>query len=144
MRPAKVHPDVRAALLKATAAAAKGLDPKVKHLVELRSSQINHCAFCIDMHVKEAKEAGETDERLHFLNAWEEAADHYSEKERAALALAEAVTVLTDGFVPDDVYERAARHFDEEELGQLIAVITLINGWNRFNVALRTPPGLKK
>lgn len=124
-------------------APAKGLDPVVGELVKIRASQINHCAFCLDMHVKDARKAGESDERLDLLAAWEEAGDLYSEKERAALALTEAVTLLTDGFVPDEVYARAAEHFDEAELSHLVGAIVAINAWNRFNVAFRTPPGAR-
>ncbi|GGO35888.1 carboxymuconolactone decarboxylase family protein [Streptomyces lasiicapitis] len=142
-RGAKVSLDVMQGLMAAGQAASKGLDVRLKHLLEIRASQINHCAYCIDMHIKDAKLAGETDERIYFLNAWEEAASHYSEKEQAALALTEAITVLTDGFVPDEVYERAAKHFDERELGQLISTITLINAWNRINVSIRNPPTYK-
>jgi AhpD family alkylhydroperoxidase len=134
-------PHVYQAMIGLEAAAKKGLDPVLVELVKIRASQINHCAFCIDMHVQAARRAGETEERIYLLNAWEEAAGHYTPKEQAALALTEAVTVLTDGFVPDAVYERAAAHFEDTELAQLISVILTINAWNRINVALRTPPG---
>ncbi|MFD9910864.1 carboxymuconolactone decarboxylase family protein [Streptomyces sp. NPDC059063] len=142
-RGAKIKLDVLNGLLAANDAAAKGIDIHLKHLMMIRASQINHCAYCIDMHIKDARLAGETDERIYFLNSWEEAASHYSERELAALALTEAITVLTDGFVPDDVYERAARHFDDAELGQLISMITVINAWNRINVSIRNPPTYK-
>ncbi|MFE0374370.1 carboxymuconolactone decarboxylase family protein [Streptomyces inhibens] len=138
---AKLAPDVFKAMIALDAAAKKGLDPALVELVKIRASQINHCAFCIDMHIKDARKAGETEERVYLLNAWEEATGHYTEQEQAALALTEAVTVLTDGFVPDAVYERAAAHFDEPELAQLIALITTINAWNRFGVSTRMSPG---
>ncbi|KOG86398.1 carboxymuconolactone decarboxylase family protein [Streptomyces varsoviensis] len=123
------------------AAARKGVDPVIAELVKIRASQLNHCAFCLDMHIKDARKAGETEERIYLLNAWEEAAHYYTEKEQAALALTEAVTVLTDGFVPDAVYERAAAQFDDTELTQLIALIATINVWNRFSVTTRKAPG---
>jgi AhpD family alkylhydroperoxidase len=134
-------PDVYKAMIALGTAAAKGIDPALAALVEIRASQINRCAFCLDMHIKDARKAGETEERIYLLSAWEEAEGVYTEKERAALALTEAITVLTDGFVPDAVYERAAQHFEEAELAHLISVITMINAWNRFNVTLRTRPG---
>ncbi|MEU7148555.1 carboxymuconolactone decarboxylase family protein [Streptomyces sp. NPDC045456] len=138
----KLAPGVYQPLLNAHIAAKKGLgDDVLAELVLIRASQINHCAFCLDMHVKDAQKAGVSEERIHLLNAWEEAGAHYSAKEQAALALTEAVTVLTDGFVPDAVYERAAAHFDEPELAHLIALITTINMWNRINVAVRQPIG---
>ncbi|CAM5363318.1 MULTISPECIES: carboxymuconolactone decarboxylase family protein [Streptomyces] len=138
----KLAPGIYQALLNAHIAAKKGLgDPVLAELVLIRASQINHCAFCLDMHVKDARKAGVSEERIYLLNAWEEATGHYTAKEQAALALTEAVTVLTDGFVPDAVYERAAAHFDERELAHLIALITTINMWNRINVAIRQPIG---
>ncbi|RSO13714.1 4-carboxymuconolactone decarboxylase [Streptomyces sp. WAC 06783] len=138
----KLAPGVYQPLLNAHIAAKKGLgDPVLAELVLIRASQINHCAFCLDMHVKDARKAGVSEERIYLLNAWEEATGHYTAKEQAALALTEAVTVLTDGHVPDAVYERAAAHFDERELAHLIALITTINMWNRINVAIRQPIG---
>ncbi|MFI7101198.1 carboxymuconolactone decarboxylase family protein [Streptomyces sp. NPDC050161] len=134
-------PDLYAPMLALTKAAKKGLDPALVELVQIRASQLNHCAFCLDMHTKDARKAGETEERIHLLNAWEEATGFYTEKEQAALALTEAITHLTDGFVPDAVYARAAAHFDDTELAHLIAVITMMNSWNRLNVAARTPVG---
>ncbi|MCX4905988.1 carboxymuconolactone decarboxylase family protein [Streptomyces sp. NBC_00878] len=134
-------PEVFDAMIKLDAAARKGVDPVLLELVKIRASQLNHCAFCLDMHTKDAFAAGESVERIVQLSAWEESRHFYTEKELAALALAEAVTVLTDGFVPDEVYEAAARHFDEAELAQLIAAITVINAWNRFGVTCRLVPG---
>ncbi|GGV57872.1 alkyl hydroperoxide reductase AhpD [Streptomyces longisporoflavus] len=130
------------ALSALSAAAKKGLgDPALAELVMMRGSQINACAFCLDMHVDIAVRNGETAKRIALLNAWAEAGDLYSERERAALALTEAVTVLTDGFVPDATYEAAAKHFDEAGLAHLIGVITVINSWNRVMVSRRTEPG---
>jgi len=116
------------------------LDETLTHLVKVRASQINGCAFCLDMHWKEARAAGERDERLYGLDAWRES-PLYDDRERAALALCEAVTLITDGHVPDPVWDDAARHFDEAELGQLIFSIGTINLFNRLNITVRTPPG---
>ncbi|MEU1042426.1 carboxymuconolactone decarboxylase family protein [Streptomyces sp. NPDC005551] len=138
---AKLVPDVYKAMVKLDAAARQGLDPLLLELVKVRASQLNHCAFCLDMHTKDALAAGESVERLVQLSAWEESRHFYTEKELAAIALTEAVTVLTDGFVPDEVYASAAKHFEETELAQLIAAITVINAWNRFGVTCRLVPG---
>ncbi|QHA09840.1 carboxymuconolactone decarboxylase family protein [Streptomyces broussonetiae] len=125
-----------------SAAAKKGLgDPVLAELVMIRASQINHCAFCLDMHLRAARKNGESQDHIQLLDAWEETEDLYSARERAALALTEAVTVLTAGFVPDEVYDTAALHFTEAELAHLIGLITVINGWNRLMVSRRVPPG---
>lgn len=141
MQLAKLAPEFYKAAVALDAAASKGLDPALVELVKLRSSQINHCAFCIDMHSKDALAAGEDVERLLLLAAWEESRHFYTEKELAAIELTEAVTVLTDGFVPDEVYERAAKQFEEKELAQLIGLIAAINVWNRIGVTTRLVPG---
>ncbi|KPC92056.1 MULTISPECIES: carboxymuconolactone decarboxylase family protein [Streptomyces] len=122
------------------AASAAGLDPVVGELVKIRASQINRCAYCLDMHLADARKAGISRLRLDMIAAWEEAGDLFDERERAALALTEAVTELTDGFVPDEVYRRAAEQFEEPELAALLGQIVAINAWNRFNVAVRTTP----
>jgi AhpD family alkylhydroperoxidase len=133
---------VRSALRAVGAAAKRGLgDAALAELVQVRASQLNHCAFCLDMHLGLAREAGVSERRLGLLAAWEEADEVFDARERAALALTEAVTVLTEGFVPDPVYEEAARHFDAEGLAHLIALITAINSWNRLMVGRRIPPG---
>ncbi|WP_374194778.1 carboxymuconolactone decarboxylase family protein [Streptomyces sp. VRA16 Mangrove soil] len=134
---------MRAALQAAGAAAKAGLaDPVLAELVMIRASQINACAFCLDMHVDVAVDKnGESAKRIALLDAWREAGDLYSARERAALALTEAVTLLTDSFVPDDVYEAAAKEFNEVELAHLIGVITVINSWNRLMVSRRIEPG---
>ncbi|MFI7393667.1 carboxymuconolactone decarboxylase family protein [Streptomyces tendae] len=130
------------ALSALSAAAKRGLgDPVLAELVMIRASQLNHCAFCLDMHLTLARKNGEGEERLGLLAAWEEAEDLYDGRERAALALTEAMTVLTGGFVPDEVYEGAAEHFDDGELAHLIGLITAINGWNRLMVSRRVAPG---
>ena len=138
----QVPKDVYLSLSGLSAAAKRGLgDPVLAELVMIRASQLNHCAFCLDMHLAAAREAGEAEERLGLLAAWEEAGDLFTRRERAALALTEAVTVLTAGFVPDAVYEKAAEHFTETQLAHLIAAITVINSWNRLMVTRRTAPG---
>ena len=130
------------ALSALSAVAKRGLgDPALAELVVIRASQINHCAFCLDMHLAIARRHGVSEQQLDLLAAWEEAEDVYDERERAALALTEAVTVLTEGFVPDEVYERAAKHFDDARLAHLIALIVAINNWNRVMVGHRIPPG---
>ncbi|MFG2678517.1 carboxymuconolactone decarboxylase family protein [Streptomyces sp. NPDC048392] len=134
--------EVGQALSALSAAARKGLgDPVLAELVMVRASQLNHCAFCLDMHHALARGNGEGEQRLGLLAAWEEAGDLYDARERAALALTEAVTVLTGGFVPDTVYERAAAHFGDGELAHLVGLITVINSWNRLMVGRRVPPG---
>ncbi|MFA3873887.1 carboxymuconolactone decarboxylase family protein [Streptomyces sp. MMCC 100] len=134
--------EVGRALSALSAAAKKGLgDPVLAELVMIRASQLNHCAFCLDMHLTLARKNGEDEERLGLLAAWEEAEGLYDGRERAALALTEAMTVLTAGFVPDAVYEEAAVHFGDGELAHLIGLITVINSWNRLMVSRRVPPG---
>ena len=139
----KQSPEVYQAMIALDAAAKKGLDPVLVELVLTRASQINHCAWCLDMHTQDARKVGISEQKLYLLNAWEEAPDLYTERERAALALTEAVTVLTDGFVPDEVYARAAEQFEERELSQLIAVIFTINSWNRIAVSTRRVPPIR-
>ena len=117
-----------------------GLDARLLDLIHLRVSQINGCAYCIDMHWKDLRAAGETEQRLYGLDAWRES-PYYTERERAALAWAEAVTHVTDGHVPDEVFEEAHRHFKDEELANLTLAVVAINGWNRLNIAFRTTPG---
>ena len=117
-----------------------GLDESLLHLVRLRASQINGCAYCIDMHWKDLKSVGETDQRLYGLDAWEES-PYYSDRERAALAWTEAVTNVKEGHVPDSVYEQVREFFPEKELADLTLAVTAINSWNRLNIAARTVPG---
>jgi AhpD family alkylhydroperoxidase len=117
-----------------------GLEASLLNLVFLRASQINGCAWCIDMHTKDARASGETEQRLYLLNAWREA-PFYSEREQAALAWTEAVTLVAKDHVPDEVYEIAKRQFNEKELMNLTLAITQINVWNRFNVAFRNIAG---
>ncbi len=117
-----------------------GLEPALIELVKMRASQLNGCAYCLDMHSKDARAAGETEQRLFVLDAWREA-PFYSDRERAALAWTEALTRLSDGHVPDAAYEEARRHFGEAELVNLSLAIVAINGWNRLAIAFRTVPG---
>jgi AhpD family alkylhydroperoxidase len=117
-----------------------GLEARLLHLLKFRVSQINGCAYCLDMHSKDLRAGGETEQRLYLLDAWRES-PFYTERERAALAWAEALTLLTEGHVPDEVYEQARAQFSEEELVNLTLAVVTINGWNRFNVAFRTTPG---
>ncbi|MEU6495669.1 carboxymuconolactone decarboxylase family protein [Streptomyces sp. NPDC049097] len=141
-RTTRLDAGVRTALQALGAAARRGVDdPALAELVQIRASQLNHCAFCLDMHLAGARRIGVSERQLDLLNAWEEAGEAFAERERAALALTEAVTVLTDGFVPDEVYEQAAEHFDEVRIAHLIALITTVNSWNRLMVGRRIPPG---
>jgi len=117
-----------------------GIDPGILELIKIRASQINGCAYCIDMHTKDARAAGETEQRIYSLDAWRET-PFYSEKERAALALTEAVTLIREGHVPDAVFEEARSHFDEAELLNLTLAIATINVWNRLAITLRSVPG---
>ncbi|MFB7516884.1 carboxymuconolactone decarboxylase family protein [Streptomyces sp. NPDC056144] len=138
---AELAPEFYRAMLGLERAAAKGVDPTLYHLIKIRASQLNHCAFCLDMHTKDALADGETVQRIVQLGAWEESRHFYTERELAAIELTEAVTVLTDGFVPDAVYAKAAEHFDEAELAKVIAAIITINSWNRIAVTTRMVPG---
>ncbi|ADV01492.1 carboxymuconolactone decarboxylase family protein [Alicycliphilus denitrificans] len=121
-------------------ARASGLEHGLLELVKTRVSQLNGCAFCLDMHTKDARAAGESEQRLYLLPAWREA-PCYTERERAALAWAEAVTLLKDQQVPDEVYEQARRQFDEKALVDLTLAIVAINGWNRLSVSFHTEAG---
>jgi AhpD family alkylhydroperoxidase len=136
-----VNPGIIHAMLGLEKQVSKGgLDNKLLDLVRMRASQINGCAYCLDMHSKDARTAGETEQRLYGLNAWRET-PYYSARERAALEWTEALTLVTEGHVPDDVYERIRQEFSEDELAHLSLAIVAINGWNRLNVAARTVPG---
>ena len=117
-----------------------GLESSLLELVKMRASQINGCANCLDLHSKDARAAGETEQRLYLLDGWREA-PFYSERERAALAWTEAVTCVTDGHVPDDAYSAASAQFTEQELVNLTLAVIAINGWNRLNIAFRSEAG---
>lgn len=133
---AKSAPKVFRALIGFDAAAREGLDPALVELIQIRASHLNHCAYCLHMHTNDARKAGESEDRLHMVAVWREARHFFTPKERAALALTEAVTLVADAGVPDDVYAEAAAHFDDQELGHVLALIFAINTWNR--VALST------
>jgi AhpD family alkylhydroperoxidase len=121
-------------------AAAKDIDPDLAELIKIRASQMNHCAFCIDMHTADARKRGINEQKLTLLAAWEEAGDFFTEQEQAALALTEEMTDLTHRHVSDEVYARAAAAFSERELGQVISMALAINAWNRIGVPTRLRP----
>jgi AhpD family alkylhydroperoxidase len=116
------------------------LEKKLLHMIKLRVSQINGCAFCLDMHWKDLQAEGETEQRMYSLDAWHETG-YYSDRERAALAWAEAVTNIRDGHVPDGIYEATRQHFSEQEVADLTLAVVAINGWNRLCIAFRVVPG---
>jgi AhpD family alkylhydroperoxidase len=141
--PAMVVPGAMAALQKLGAGARRsGVPATTLYLVEVRASQINGCSVCLDMHTRELRNAGEPDERIFMVGAWREA-PYYSDAERAALALTEALTRLADSpdGVPDEVWDEAARHYDESQLAGLVITIAGINAWNRINAATRQITG---
>ncbi len=136
----ELMPQTRDALTAITkAVAASGIEPSLIELVKIRASQINGCAFCLHMHTTDARRQGEAEMRLHLLSAWREA-PVYTERERAALAWTEALTLITVGHAPDDVYETARRQFSELELAALTSAIVAINAWNRIAIAYRFVP----
>jgi AhpD family alkylhydroperoxidase len=116
------------------------VEQPLRELVKVRASQLNGCAFCIDMHWKDARALGESEQRLYMLDAWRES-PLYDDRERAALALCEAMTLVSEGQVPDDVWNDAAAAFDEDELAQLVYAIATINTWNRLAITARSEPG---
>ncbi|OFW03518.1 MAG: carboxymuconolactone decarboxylase [Acidobacteria bacterium RIFCSPLOWO2_02_FULL_67_36] len=119
---------------------ASGLEQSLLELVKTRASQINGCAYCIDMHTKDARAGGETEQRLYALSAWRETR-FFTERERAALEWTEALTLIADGGVSDDLYERVRREFTEAELVNLTLAVVVINGWNRLAISFATVPG---
>lgn len=116
------------------------VESKLLHLLKLRVSQMNGCAYCLDMHWKDLQAEGESDQRMYSLDAWRET-PYYSDRERAALAWAEAVTDIGDGHAPDEVFEEARQYFSEQELADLTLAIATINSWNRISIAFRVVPG---
>lgn len=135
----KAAPKVYKALLAFDASVGEtGLEKTLLDLVKLRASQINGCSFCIDMHTREARERGETEQRLYLVQSWREV-PLYTERERAALAYTEAVTLVAESHVPDDVYELAHANFSDEELVGLTLAISVINTWNRFAISFHLP-----
>lgn len=123
--------------------ASSGLEKPLYELVKLRASQINGCAYCIDMHTKDARKAGETEQRLYALNAWRET-PFYTQRERAALAWTEELTLISEREVPDSLYEHVCSYFNEKEMVALSMAIVAINGWNRLAIGFRTEPGTYK
>ena len=117
-----------------------GLERSLYELVKTRASQINGCAYCLDMHTKDARKAGETEQRLYTLSAWRET-PFYTERERAALEWTEALTLISENDVPNSLYESVRKHFEEKELVALTMAIVAINGWNRLAISFRTVPG---
>ncbi|MFI1922929.1 MULTISPECIES: carboxymuconolactone decarboxylase family protein [unclassified Streptomyces] len=141
----KITPEVSAAMGSLHAAAVSAaqdakVEPEILELVRIRASQLNGCAFCLDMHTKDARARGEAEQRIYALNAWRET-PFFSGRERAALALTEAVTLVHDGQVPDAVYAEAAEVFDEAQVAALIWTATVINAYNRIAIATRMVPG---
>jgi AhpD family alkylhydroperoxidase len=118
-----------------------GLEDEIVHLLNIRISQVNRCAFCIDMHTIDARAAGVSEQRIYLLDGWKHAADVYSERECAALEFAEAVTRLEESGVDDAVYDRAREVFGEDQVGHLIMICTAMNAWNRLAVSARMVPG---
>jgi AhpD family alkylhydroperoxidase len=137
----KANPEaIRAMMGLETYVSECGLEAPLLELVRLRASQINGCAYCIDMHSKDARAGGESEQRLYLLQAWQEA-PFYSDRERAALAWTEAVTRISETHAPDSIYNEARKHFTEAELVALTMAIITINGWNRIAIAFRNTPG---
>ena len=116
------------------------IEKKLLHLIEYRVSQINGCAYCLDMHSKDLRHEGETEQRIYMISAWRET-PLYTDRERAALEWAESITLLGEGHVPDDVFAKVRKEFTDEELIDLTLAVATINSWNRLNIAFRTTPG---
>jgi AhpD family alkylhydroperoxidase len=137
----KTVPDLYRAMLGLDAAVSKsGLDPKLQELLKFRAAQINGCAYCMDMHSRDALAAGERAERLNVVAGWREAGDWFDERERAALALTEAITRIADSGVSDEIYDAAAEQFSEAELGALVFLGMTINAWTRLGVTAKLTP----
>jgi AhpD family alkylhydroperoxidase len=117
-----------------------GLEESLLNLMHLRASQINGCAYCLDMHWKDLRAAGENEQRLYSLDSWRES-PFYTDRERAALEWTEALTLITNGHVPDEVYDNVRQYFNDRELSDLTLAVVTINGWNRLNISARTVPG---
>lgn len=137
----KIAPDAAKGMLELEKyVSGSGLEKTLYELVKTRASQINGCAYCLDMHTKDARKAGETEQRLYALSAWRET-PFYSERERAALEWTEALTLISENDVPDSLYDSVHKHFDEKELVVLTMAIVAINGWNRLAISFRKVPG---
>jgi len=138
---AKVSPDAIKAMRELEKyVAASGLERRLYELVKTRASQVNGCAYCLDMHTKDARKAGETEQRLYALSAWRET-PFYTDRERAALEWTEALTLISENDVPDSLYDSVRKQFDEKEMVALTMAIIAINGWNRLAISFRTVPG---
>lgn len=138
---AKIAPDALKGMLEIEQYLnSSGLERSLYELVKTRASQINGCAYCLDMHTKDARKAGETEQRLYALNAWRET-PFYTERERAALEWTESLTLISENDVPDALYDSVRKHFNEAELVALTMAIVAINGWNRLAISFRTVPG---
>lgn len=138
---AKIAPDALKAMLELeTYVATSGLERSLYELVKTRASQINGCAYCLDMHTKDARKEGETEQRLYALSAWRET-PFYTDRERAGLEWTESLTLISENDVPDALYEAVRKHFSEEELVALTMAIVAINAWNRLAISFRTVPG---
>ena len=141
---AKVSPDALKALRELEKhVAVSGLERPLYELVKTRASQINGCAYCLDMHTQDARKAGETEQRLYALSAWRET-PFFTGRERAALEWTEALTLISENDVPDSLYDGVRKHFDEKEMVTLTIAIVAINGWNRLAIGFRTVPGSYK
>ena len=140
MKPIMDKPEIKGEVMQAAAGDQVKQQPDLAELIKIRASQLNHCAFCLDMHLRDARKHGVADQKLDLLAAWAEAGEVFTDRERAALALTEAITRLGEDGVSDEVYDRAAAAFTDRELGQVIAMAVTINAWNRINAAVRMPP----
>ena len=140
LNPQTVAPEALGGMFATEKYLAKSIDHGLLHLLKLRASQMNGCAYCIDMHWKDARALGESEQRLYGLDAWREA-PYYSDRERAALEWTEALTDVTNGHVPDEVYERVKAHLSEKEIADLTIAVAQINAWNRIAISMRTEPG---
>ena len=144
LNPYQAAPDaMKAVAALDTYVKGSGLDPGLIELIKMRASQINGCAYCLHMHSRDARARGESEERLYLLDAWRES-PLYTDRERAALAWAEAVTLVSQTRVPDEVYEEARRHFSEEELVKLTVAVAAINAWNRIAISFRAVHPVRK
>jgi AhpD family alkylhydroperoxidase len=138
---ANLVPDFYKAMIALDAVSDTGLDPRLAHLVRIRASQLNGCAYCTDMHSLDLLHTGDDQQRISLLPVWREARTFYSDQEQAALELTEAITLISVDHVPDEVYDVAANAFDDKDLAQLIALIITINAWTRIGVTGRMEPG---
>jgi AhpD family alkylhydroperoxidase len=139
----KQSPELLDAMMALSTAAAKDVEPQLGELIKIRASQINGCAFCLDMHMKDARTHGVSEQKLDLLPAWKEAPSLFTDRERAALKLTEAITRVGQSDVPDEVFADAAAVFSERELAQVIAMAVTINAWNRINVTIRLQPATR-